>query len=97
MPFLELPAFVGRALVGDEMSWGVRTVPLGAAGFIAPGSEGTFSDAVPDVAATDPDVVVVAGGYADADVYPAVQTGPAARAVLEDLRAALRCPTRGSC
>jgi hypothetical protein len=76
-------------IMGEELGWAVETIPLGEAGMLVPGPEGTFGSGVPAVIATDADVVVVAGGYADADVHPAAQTGPAARAVLEEIRAGL--------
>lgn len=87
--FLTTGSTSWAALVGKELGWTVITVPLGASGFVQAGPDGTLEAGIPDVVAAEPDVVVVAGGYADADEYPAADVGAAARALLERLRCEL--------
>jgi lysophospholipase L1-like esterase len=71
-------------LVADELGWTVHVEAVPGSGFLTDGQGRAFSDRVGDVAAHDPAVVLVAGGFSDIG-GPAGQAAEVAEAVVDEL------------
>lgn len=74
------------ALVSAALNWTPAYFAVGGSGYLAPGQGQPFGDRVDELIASQPDLVVVAGGLNDASRYKAADIGAAAGVVFQRIR-----------